>query len=374
MIQRTTMDILRKRLARPVVLVPLVFATLGVVLLVSSSAAVRINHIALSEGSVGGPAEVVTDGTASEGSVVQFKKLPPTPTPTEEPTPTATATPEPTVTATPQPTPMAYEVSIERATNVAATLFSHISDSYLFGSGHDISRVWSTFKIDTDDQQNGTYYAINGFMTENASCLGGANNDQLIGYCPIYMGLQVNNASGMPDHPETKKMALFSVWDATENVVPPNGWSVNFKGEGIGKSNRVAYQWQPGKEYTLSMGRDDARSSAAAVWWDATITDVANGQVTSLGSIKLVSGNSTASYFATFHEIYSGETNDCYQVEYSAVTVSNTLYEYSDGTKEKPFSRRHVLRNVDTNCNRLFNVVDDPKGDIYKSTVNPNGL
>lgn len=291
-----------------------------------------------------------------------------TPTPTLTLEPTITPTIEPT--ATPTPTPPHYTVGIHKMTEATDTIFSHVLDTYYPNRGRIIRDISMEITINTERGVDGWYYALSAFM-DGAGCRGYTSGNVGVGNCIAYMGVQANGIPAAPGQPAVMdKMALFSVWDSTQANPPIGGWEVTFGGEGIGKSNRIPFNWIVGRKYRFAMGEDEALSTGSSKWWSSQIIDVATNEVFPMGSIKLVEGTTGATSAVIFQEKFSGQVADCTQTTPSSITAGNVVYRFTDGTVEKQTARDHFVRNVSGACGDLIQLSDDATTDSFKNSVN----
>jgi hypothetical protein len=137
------------------------------------------------------------------------------------------------------------------------------------------------------------------------------------------MGLQTVGGKGLPPGGTVDKMAIFSFWNSTVAVPEPGVTEINFTGEGVGKSLRIAYNWQVGRTYQMVMAYNAALSNGSTSYWSASVKDKVSGIVTALGSIRLPSGLTTAQSGVAFHERYSGPVASCSDMSPSQVKFSN---------------------------------------------------
>jgi hypothetical protein len=87
--------------------------------------------------------------------------------------------------------------------------------------------------------------------------------------------------TGMQSNGGDKRMFLFSLWNATEaKPGTPGSYCLDFGGEGVGKSCRMAHEWQAGHTYRFHLAFEGDR------WLGVTVTDLTTKQSFKLGSIR----------------------------------------------------------------------------------------
>lgn len=112
-----------------------------------------------------------------------------------------------------------------------------------------------------------------------------------------YFGLQTGgNIKGV----EVGKIALVSIWNATNAVATAPAVAQTFGGEGIGYSIRIKLNWKQGVPYTFKLERVSPVSS----WWKASVTG--GGVTYRLGSIQIdatsqlkLAGSNFTEYFTS---------------------------------------------------------------------------
>ncbi len=251
--------------------VPALVSIAGVVLLVSSSAAVRINHIAVSEGDISGNLELVEDPSASEGKAVVFHK--PTATPTQTPAPTATTTPSSSSTPdpTPQPTP--------RLTNNGP---GGTYTAWTFTSAKSQQLQWTMTPL-LDPPASLTeegllhYYAVQ-FTVDNAvgNNVGGG-----------YAGLQTN---GLFNGTAVGKAINFSIWGSNGGK---GGDSITLVNPGNQESGGYQlmrpFSWSVGTPYKFLLGPGPTPNDDEGVWVGLWIQDMNSSVVTYVGEQRVPS-------------------------------------------------------------------------------------
>jgi len=147
-------------------------------------------------------------------------------------------------------------------------------------------------KIVVDAISNATYFATTvGF--QNVS--GGA-----------YMGFQQLG--------DGKRIARFSVWDATSFQAGPGASCRSFGGEGVGQTCELPYGFATKRWYTYRMWR--LSRSSSGTWWGAWIIDD-QGKEAHIGNIKAPPAAGDISWVDSFDE-YWGTAKPCSSVPYSS--------------------------------------------------------
>lgn len=91
-----------------------------------------------------------------------------------------------------------------------------------------------------------------------------------------YIGMQQNDGS--------RKLVIFSIWNASGWPSAYNANCSNFGGEGVGVSCKMAYPWVQGKKYRFSLRK--TASDAFSETWAGEVTDVAAGTTQTIGQIQ----------------------------------------------------------------------------------------
>lgn len=250
---------------------------------------------------------------------------------------------------------------ISRGTTTGFVNPIHFIDAY---ANHPapFNRIETDMVVEAEGGTDGYYFSSFLFFPNTPSCTPS---------CYAYMGLQTVGGKSLPPGGTVDKMAIFSVWNSTYSVPAAGVTPINFDGEGVGRSLRIAYPWEVGKTYRLIMGNDPARTTASATYWSASIVDVSSGHETKLGSVLMPSGMTQASSSVAFHERYSGQTTNCAQMNPSQVKFSNIRSfspELNGGSWAKIDSWGILQADV-TDCNSRFWAKDLP-GAAIRSGIN----
>ncbi|WP_266170544.1 ricin-type beta-trefoil lectin domain protein [Dyella subtropica] len=169
-----------------------------------------------------------------------------------------------------------------------------------------------------------------------------------------YTGMQSNGGS--------HRMFLFSIWDATEAKPGSEGsYCVSFGGEGVGKSCRMAHEWQQGHTYRFHVAYEGDQ------WLGVTVTDLATGGSFKLGSIRTASNGISPHGMVNWTEYFewSSANANCFNQPYasaafdlprgnggnavasiSGTSLSKTCTGYSQATKTASGSvQRNAIGN-----------------------------
>jgi hypothetical protein len=141
-------------------------------------------------------------------------------------------------------------------------------------------------------------YRANVFWSNQFSLLGGQGG---------YTGMQSNGGD--------KRMFLFSLWDATEaKPGSPGSYCLNFGGEGVGKSCRMAHAWQAGHKYRFHLAFEGDR------WLGVTVTDMTTNQSFKLGSIRAKADKISPKGMVDWTEYFewSEATSECNNQPYTS--------------------------------------------------------
>jgi hypothetical protein len=237
----------------------------------------------------------------------------------------------------------------------------HFIDAY-YGASAQFDRIEVNVKVEVASGTDGYYFSNTVFFPDTASC----SPD-----CVAYMGLQTVGGKALPPGGTVDKMAIFSLWDSTHAIPKPGVTEVNFDGEGVGKSLRVAYNWQVGHTYQLVMYYDRAISNGTTNYWTAAIVDQSPGISTILGSIQTTAGVKYAQSGGLFHERYSGPVSSCANMNPSQVKFFGlTAYNVNGSGHTAQYLDNWTIYQANVAaCNGSFWVNDLP-GAAFRSGVN----
>jgi hypothetical protein len=136
-----------------------------------------------------------------------------------------------------------------------------------------------------------------------------------------YLGLQTQGS--VP----TGKIAIISIWHATNATSPQ--YAGTFGGEGEGWTARISYNWQVGKSYRLKVAKTSGENGD---WWGGWVRDNATGAETYIGKIQIPYGRGNLNEQTVhFHERYGGAINSCSDLKPSVITfgrptANGTIY------------------------------------------------
>ncbi|MGO1001333.1 ricin-type beta-trefoil lectin domain protein [Lysobacter sp. CA196] len=129
-----------------------------------------------------------------------------------------------------------------------------------------------------------------------------------------FVGTPSGGYTGMQSNGGKSRMFLFSVWDATEAKAGSAGsYCLNFDGEGVGKSCRMAHEWTAGHTYRFRVAHEGNR------WFGVTVTDLTGGGSFKLGSIRSASAQLSPKGMVNWTEYFewSSPKSNCYNQPYS---------------------------------------------------------
>lgn len=130
-----------------------------------------------------------------------------------------------------------------------------------------------------------------------------------------YAGLQTSTLS------RSKKVAIFSIWNAVGAVSP--GTAQPFGGEGVGYQTVIDYDWQVGTSYRFKVASAGS-SLIGNDLWSATIQNLATGVITTIGTIEVPgSWGKLNDQVISFTEYFYGNISDCSNIPYAAATFKN---------------------------------------------------
>ena len=119
-----------------------------------------------------------------------------------------------------------------------------------------------------------------------------------------YGGIQ---SGGILADGKISDLAIFSIWNGLGAVPGVGAGCTPFGGEGIGYSCRIPITLIAGNKYEISFGVDTARGPQ---WWIASISDLAKGTKSVIGSIETNSSVAKATNWNNFIE-YWGQAVPC---------------------------------------------------------------
>ncbi|GAA2630873.1 DUF3472 domain-containing protein [Actinomadura fulvescens] len=121
-----------------------------------------------------------------------------------------------------------------------------------------------------------------------------------------YLGLQTDGSVG---NGQRGKLAIFSIWNAADARPGPGAVCVDFGGEGVGKSCRILYNWQPGTTYKYRLWYLGAETGDRHRW-GAWMIDTSTGKETHIGSILAPAGKSRITNSVSWIEDFGGTPCD----------------------------------------------------------------
>lgn len=131
-------------------------------------------------------------------------------------------------------------------------------------------------------------------------------------------------------------LAIFSIWNGLGAIPGVGAGCTPFGGEGIGYSCRIPITLIAGNKYEISFGVDTARGPQ---WWIASISDLAKGTKSVIGSIETNSSVAKATNWNNFIE-YWGQAVPCDAVGAASARFYTPISNNSDVEVSSPrFSR-----------------------------------
>jgi hypothetical protein len=138
-----------------------------------------------------------------------------------------------------------------------------MADTHAQFAGGSFTALTFPFTVVEQPVRGSSYFWAQQFFFENTTQGG-------------YLGLQSN---GIISGAAIGKMAIFSIWDATEATPGPGASCEPFGGEGIGYSCRLQFPWRENVTYALTL------SEAQPAWWSVHLHDPSTGDDLLLGTI-----------------------------------------------------------------------------------------
>ena len=227
-------------------------------------------------------------------------------------------------------------------------VFGHLVDTQWYGLSGEYSSIEVTITPEVGNEDY--YYFANDVYFRNCS-----GNE-----CLAYAGLQTNGYDGSA---WIGKMAIFSIWNATQGLAEPGGKGTSFGGEGVGYSVRIPYQWQTGTGYRLKIYLD---ADGPSKLWAASITNLSSGSVSRIGRIYAPAGHGLIYNPITFHERYGGPSATCQTVTPSQVRFSNMT---ANNGAVKSTSWNHYYKASLPGCPNFW---QKNEGDGFVSAIGTN--
>ena len=179
-----------------------------------------------------------------------------------------------------------------------------------------------------------------------------------------YFGLQAHDRR---DDGSDGRLAVFSVWSAVAGADNP-GCHAGVEGTPFWTC-RLAYEWEPGRAYRLRVTR------IRPDWWRASVTDLASGTATTVGSLQVPAGwgglDLAAHGSAVWVEFYAanapGGVAACDLVPHTRVRFGVPA---ADGGATAPAGRANRLGQGECDNSR----VDDDGGDgvVHEMGIPPS--
>jgi hypothetical protein len=100
-----------------------------------------------------------------------------------------------------------------------------------------------------------------------------------------YMGLQTG---GVIHGINRGKIAIFSIWDATDTELGPPACAEHFSENGTGWGCKLPFDWRSGTTYRLRVGEVGNTSDPnAAYWWGSSVLDTQTNEEHLIGKIRV---------------------------------------------------------------------------------------
>ncbi|MFC5740828.1 RICIN domain-containing protein [Dyella tabacisoli] len=129
------------------------------------------------------------------------------------------------------------------------------------------------------------------------------------------VGTSSGGYTGMQSNGGSKRMFLFSIWDATQSKPGSAGsYCVSFGGEGVGQSCRMAHEWQQGHTYRFHVAYEGNQ------WLGVTVTDLTTNGSFKLGSIRTAANGISPNGMVNWTEYFewSSADSNCFNQPYSS--------------------------------------------------------
>lgn len=174
------------------------------------------------------------------------------------------------------------------------------------------------------------------------------------------VGTHSGGYTGMQSNGGDPRMFLFSVWDATEARAGTKGsHCVNFGGEGVGKSCRMAHDWRQGHTYRFHVAYEGNR------WLGVTVTDLTTHQSFKLGSIRTASSGISPFGMVNWTEYFEWNSpdSDCFNQPYASAEFN--LPSGNDGQAVASISQTHLSKT----CTAYSEVRKDADGSLQRNAI-----
>ncbi len=215
------------------------------------------------------------------------------------------------------------------ATNIAATLVQPTgtyTDWYFPAVASGYKNLEWDLTVNRDPSPGHYFYSTQFWFNKDDGSVDPAGG---------YFGLQTRGSNPQG------KIAIFSIWDATDSNGPEV--SIPFGGEGEGRSVRITYPWVAGRTYHLRI----APINADGQWWGAWIKDTTTGVQSFVGQIKpAMARTQLHGTPVSFSENYVVTANTCSALEFSDASFANVAM--NDRTVVSSRHRNHLADPV--NC------------------------
>lgn len=174
------------------------------------------------------------------------------------------------------------------------------------------------------------------------------------------VGTHSGGYTGMQSNGGDPRMFLFSVWDATEARAGTKGSQcVSFGGEGVGRSCRMAHDWQQGHTYRFHIAYEGNR------WLGVTVTDLTTHQSFKLGSIRTASSGISPFGMVNWTEYFEWNSADsnCFNQPYASAEFN--LPSGNGGQAVASISQTHLSKT----CTADSEVRKDAGGSLQRNAI-----
>ena len=174
------------------------------------------------------------------------------------------------------------------------------------------------------------------------------------------VGTRSGGYTGMQSNGGSDRMFLFSIWDATEARSGSKGSAcVNFGGEGVGKSCRMAHEWQQGHTYRFHVAYEGDQ------WLGVTVTDLTTHGSFKLGSIRTASNSISPAGMVNWTEYFewSSADSDCFNQPYASAEFD--LPVGNAGSALASISKTSLSKT----CTAYSEINKNPAGSLQRNAI-----
>lgn len=179
------------------------------------------------------------------------------------------------------------------------------------------------------------------------------------------VGTNSGGYTGMQSNGGSDRMFLFSIWDATEaKAGTPGSACVNFGGEGVGKSCRMAREWQQGHTYQFHVAYEGDQ------WLGVTVTDTTTHASFKLGSIRTASNSISPGGMVNWTEYFewSSADSDCFNQPYTAAQFDLPAGNRRGGSGGAAVARISST-SLSKTCTAYSEISKNTKGSVQRNAI-----